>query len=180
MLSQRQGAKGVTLIELMVGIAILTILFGIAVPNFRVWIQNGKVRTAAESIQNGLQVARVEAIQRNRRVQFDLRDGSSWTVCLQPTPAGSCPDPDGATTIQSRSADEGSSDAVTVDVEVGAVPIVFDPSGRAPGNAAEFLIDTTALAEDESRQLRVIVSTSGSIRMCEDTLPADDLRACPP
>ncbi|WP_287366858.1 GspH/FimT family pseudopilin, partial [Thauera sp.] len=124
MLSQRQGAKGVTLIELMVGIAILTILFGIAVPNFRVWIQNGKVRTAAESIQNGLQVARVEAIQRNRQVQFDLRDGSSWTVCIQPDPAGSCPDPDGATTIQSRSADEGSSDAVTVDVEVGAVPIV--------------------------------------------------------
>jgi len=179
MLNQRHGAKGVTLIELMVGIAILAILFGVAVPNFRVWIQNGKVRTAAESIQNGLQIARVEAIQRNSRVQFDLRDGASWTVCLQPTPAGACPDPDGATTIQSRSTDEGSSGAVTVDVQVGAVPIVFEPSGRAPGNTAEFVIDTTALAADESRELRVIVSPSGSIRMCEDTLPATDLRACP-
>ena len=186
MLNLRRDASGVTLIELMIGIAILSVLLGIAVPSFRTWIQNGKVRTAAESIQNGLQIARVEAIQRNSPVQFDLRDGGAggaWAVCLQPDPAGACPNPDDASTIQSRSGDEGSSAAVTVEIEEGAVPVVFNAAGRVrePAGGVELLVDTSALTEAESRELRIIVSPSGSIRVCEASFPAGstDLRACP-
>lgn len=186
MLSQHRDARGVTLIELMIGIAILSVLLGIAVPSFRTWVQNGKVRTAAESIQNGLQIARVEAIQRNRPVQFDVRDegaGGAWTVCIQPEPAGACPEPDDASTIQSRTGDEGSSAAVTVEFEDEDVPIVFNAAGRLrrPEGGTEFLVDTSVLDAVESRELRIIVSPSGSIRICEASFPADstDLRACP-
>lgn len=186
MLSQRQGVRGVTLIELMIGIAILSILMAMAVPSFRAWIQNGKVRTVAESIQNGLQIARIEAIQRNVRVQFELLDegkGGAWTVCVQP-PAGSCPDPDDGddSTIQSRSADEGSSTAVTVEAISGDgdEPVVFDPRGRAADNPVTFEVDTDALDAAESRELRIIVGASGSVRLCDPFFDADDdPRGCP-
>ena len=58
--------------ELLIGIAIIGILLALAAPNFAVWIQNSKIRTAAESIQNGLQLARAEAVRRNAQVRFQL------------------------------------------------------------------------------------------------------------
>lgn len=179
MLSERRSARGVTLIELMIGIAIVAILLSMGLPSFRTWIQNSKIRTAAESVQNGLQIARVQAVQRNRGVQFDLRDDSAWTVCLQPAPPGRCPDPDDDTTIQSRFAQEGETGSVIVAVSAGAVPVVFDPSGRAPGSAVVIDFDSDVLPEDESRNLRVVVTASGSIRMCDPNLADADPRACP-
>jgi len=61
MLARRQ--QGVTLIELMVGIAILATLLAMGIPAFTGWIQDTQVRTAAESILNGLQTARAEAVR---------------------------------------------------------------------------------------------------------------------
>ena len=64
--------RGFSLVELMVTVAVLSLLMTLAVPSFNEWIQNGRIRTAAESIQNGLQVARAEAVRRNARVEFAL------------------------------------------------------------------------------------------------------------
>ncbi|MBI2509431.1 MAG: prepilin-type N-terminal cleavage/methylation domain-containing protein, partial [Betaproteobacteria bacterium] len=60
-----RNAMGFTLIELMVGIAIVGILIMIALPNFTIWIQNTQIRAGAEGILSGLQLARTEAVRRN-------------------------------------------------------------------------------------------------------------------
>jgi len=65
-------SRGVTLIELAVVLAVVAILFSQAAPAFSAWVHNTQVRTAAESIQNGMQLARAEAIRRNRSVMFWL------------------------------------------------------------------------------------------------------------
>ena len=49
---------GLTLPELLIGIAILGILASVGLPSFQSWMVDTKIRTAAESIQNGLQRAR--------------------------------------------------------------------------------------------------------------------------
>ena len=64
MLTPSRQQSGVTLIELVVGLAVFAILLGIAIPNFSTFIQNSKIRTSAEAIQNGLSLARVEAVRR--------------------------------------------------------------------------------------------------------------------
>ena len=82
MLDYSKNQQGVTLIELLIAIAIVAILAGIAVPNFTTWLQNTQIRTATEAVKNGLQLARAEAIRRNEPVNFVLSSvtGTNWTV----------------------------------------------------------------------------------------------------
>ena len=54
--------RGVTLIELAIVLAVVALLYSQAAPSFAVWIKSAQIRTAAESMQNGLQLARAEAI----------------------------------------------------------------------------------------------------------------------
>jgi type IV fimbrial biogenesis protein FimT len=72
MLNSRYSETGFSLIELLVGITIMGILFMLGVPSFKSWIQNTQIRTATEAIQNGLELARAEAVRRNTLVRFQL------------------------------------------------------------------------------------------------------------
>ena len=68
----RRRNGGFTLIELMVGVAILGILLALALPTFTDWLQNSAIRGQADYMLSGLQQARGEAIKRNRFVRFQL------------------------------------------------------------------------------------------------------------
>ena len=120
--SMGKQQQGVTLIEVMIVIVILTIVMAIGAPSFQVFIQNAKVRTAAENMQAGLALARGEALHRNEAVSLWLVNnttaacarssaGSSWVVSLT-DPAGSCANEISETVvpriIQTRSGNDGS------------------------------------------------------------------------
>lgn len=64
--------RGVTLIELMVGLAVLAILVSLGLPAFNQMIRNAQVRSHAESVQRGVMLARSEALKRNQQVRFSL------------------------------------------------------------------------------------------------------------
>jgi type IV fimbrial biogenesis protein FimT len=197
MLNRRQ--QGVTLVELVVGIAILAGLLTLAVPAFGRWIQDTQVRTAAESILNGLQTARAEAVRRNTIVRFMLtdRDGKvSWSVGC-PTVTADCP-----ATIQTREAAEsGTLAKVTVSADPLPVPapagyftglisdagelpaeVNFDGLGRVFTPAAGSVFtraDVTSTGSSEARRYVVVIGTGGQIRMCDPKMPyATDPRGC--
>ena len=89
---------GVSMIEVAVVLTIAAILVSQAVPAFNGWMMNVQIRTATESIQNGLQLARSEALRRNRTVFFWLTSASNplagdWMVgCATPQGTGSVPE----------------------------------------------------------------------------------------
>jgi len=129
MLKVAHNQYGMSLLELMIAIAIGSILLMLGIPSFKSWIQNTQIRTAAESILNGLQVARTEAVRKNTNVRFNLTDASgmvAWSVdCetvvpLQPDGSG-CP-----AGIQSRAGNEGGSNA-RVGISVTALPTPILP-----------------------------------------------------
>lgn len=189
--------SGMTLIELMVGIAIVAILFALAAPDFRTWIQNTHIRTAAEAIQNGLMLARAEAVRRNTNVRFQLTDtmdngcalsttGTNWVLSLQ-DPTGACAtpiadpsdlNPPAPGIIQMRAGAEGSRNAV---VAAGQSIILFNGLGRVtPVPAGDIAIDISnptggacvgvglaATPAGPMRCLRIVVSTGGQVRMCD-------------
>ncbi|MEW6513966.1 MAG: GspH/FimT family pseudopilin [Pseudomonadota bacterium] len=169
---------GFSLIELMVAITIVALFLMLAIPSFSEWLINTRIRNAAESIANGLQVTRNEAVRRNAAVQFVKGAGtdSSWSVsCVAVTPG--CPD---TNTIQSRATGEGSSSTITVTPSNGNT-VVFDNFGLKSTPVAasiNFAIDTTDLPAAKSRDLRVTVDAGGNVRMCDPNTTTPDPRAC--
>lgn len=190
--------RGTSLVELMIGLAIVALLFAMGAPSFSSWIQNSQIRTSAEAIQNGLYLARGEAVRRNAAVRFQLTtdvtasctlstSGGNWVVS-QDDPSGACGSAASDTVtpriIQVRPAAEGSANAV---VAAGQSTIVFNGLGRVtPVPAGNIDINITnptggACATSTSagmRCLRVRVSTGGQIRMCDPILAGTDPQGC--
>lgn len=176
--------RGVNLTELLIAIAIIAILLAVAAPNLAIWLQNSQIRNAAESIQSGLQRAKVEAARRNVGVQFVLGAGSSWTVGCVTAVADA--DGDGVddcpATIESRSGSEGSSNAT---VTTAQSTVVFNGLGRVvplPASNISFQVDNpvggNCMSAGPMRCLRVVVSRGGQVRMCDPSRAAPDPRAC--
>lgn len=91
LLGHRQGRllmnprlqQGFTIVELAVVVGLLGFLLALGVPAMSDMIANARVRTAAEGVLNGMQIARAEAIRRNTPVNLQIgADGISWNVVL--------------------------------------------------------------------------------------------------
>lgn len=74
----KKRLSGVTLIELMVGIALLSILASLAVPSFRAMMARRAASSAAELLVGDLRFARTEALKRLQTVTVcQSSDGTS-------------------------------------------------------------------------------------------------------
>jgi type IV fimbrial biogenesis protein FimT len=179
-------SSGFTLIELLIVVAITVVLAALAIPSFTQMIQNSRIRAASDSVLNGIQVARAEAVKRNARVQFDFRTNSAWSVCTAPVAPGACPSPDNATTIQSRSFGDGSSADVSVATSNNG-PFIFNGLGALTSplpTAANGLVSinlNSVASPVNSRKLRVVIGAGGVVKLCDPTLSTTgtDPRRCP-
>jgi type IV fimbrial biogenesis protein FimT len=183
--------RGFSLIELMVTLTLLGILLAAAVPEFATWTANARVRSVAESVQNGLRLAQTEAVRRNRQTVFGLTnatpaagatsatDGSNWFIQTLPLVAG-----DPVAFIQGGTFAKQSGVSIA-----GGALICFNSTGRQVSNAATGLgadctppasataptvLDITKAGSD--RPMRIQVSLGGQIRMCD---PAKSIASQP-
>ncbi len=168
---------GVTLAEMLIGIAIVGILMAVGLPSYRGWIQNTQIRTAAESVLNGMQLARHEAVRRNLNVQLVLGAQSTWTISVPST----------AEQIQTRDFRAGSKNVTVTPTPGAATTITFSPLGRVAANAdataaitqLNFGVPAAILSAAESRDLRIRVGAGGDVRMCDPKVTdASDTRYC--
>lgn len=165
-----------TLIEIMIALVIFALTLALAAPHFRVWIQNIQIRNVAESIQNGLRVARNEALRRDTRVEFALGSGSSWKVYV----------PAASETVQERASDEGSTANVTLSMTPGgATTVTFSGLGRVIANVdgsatlTQVDLDSSAISATQSHDLRVLINSGGQIKMCDPNVTTTtDPRYC--
>jgi len=174
----RPRNRGFTMIELLIGIVVLAILLGLGAPSFMVWMQNTQIRNAADAVLNGMQLARTEAIRRNKPVQFALSSNSGWNINIV-NPQASDP----ANPIQKRTAKEGSAKVLVAATPGGAYAVTFDamggPTGNADGSLTITSLDfTSSVSTNAPRPLRIVVSLSGTIRLCDPYAPAGDPRRC--
>jgi type IV fimbrial biogenesis protein FimT len=206
MLKPRYMQRGFSLVELMVGIVIVGLLLSLAIPMFRSMVQNSQIRTTAEVIQNGLQLARAEAVRRNQQTRFQLTSttdaacvlsttSSNWVVSINGLaggdPTGSCGSAPSETVapyiIQTRSSKEGSKNVV---IATNLPVIAFNGLGRqvsvtnldatvtTPTAAIFEVPDSTSVSCTTLRCMQVQVSLTGQIRMCDPALASTDPQGC--
>jgi type IV fimbrial biogenesis protein FimT len=175
------SVKGFSLIELMIAIAVLGTMLALGMPVFGNWLQNTQIRTAAESVRSGLQLARTEAVRLNTSVRFVLTDTteSGWIV----NPLN---DPDRDPPISARTHADGSVN-VTVSVQpVASNEVVFGPFGQVRTDQATppltqvDLSNPLITSSDDRRDLRIIISAGGQAKLCDPKVSStSDPRKCP-
>ena len=169
-------SDGFSLIELMLGIAVITVLLMVGLPSFQIWIQNTQIRTAAEGILNGLQFARAEAVRRNVNIELEMVGVSGWNAKIAST----------GQVIQSRTSGEGSGSATVTIAPGGATKTTFNGLGRQVSNAdataliTSIKVDSGAIAAADTRELCIMVGSGGVVRMCDPQVSGSDTRACLP
>jgi type IV fimbrial biogenesis protein FimT len=197
-----------SIVEVMIAITLAAVLMAVAAPSLITGNQNRQIRNAAGALQNGLTMARTEALRRNRNVKFSLvSPQGSWSVGCETPDATlvngevSCPD-----VLRTRNSSDGSEQAHVDLAEVlstgasagttafsGSGSLTFTPMGRvstsglAPtlgnGNTAVYAVSrpggTCASAGGEIRCLEIHVTAAGQIRTCDPAVAAaGDPRAC--
>ncbi len=165
----RSTARGFTLIELMVVLTLVAILATMAAPSMREQLANFRVRSAADGLVNGLNVARAEAARRNSPAAFTLNSGGAGWSVAQVSPA---------TAIQSRG--NGESSGLTVTSSTGSLVVTFLPTGIVDTTVTprlELITISSTVANTNSRQINIL--GGGLIRMCDPGITAaGDPRAC--
>lgn len=197
--------RGFTILELMIGVALLGLLMMLAFPTFTTMAQNARLRSTAESILAGLQGARAEALKRNQTAEFLLMaetpdednfgafgantTGPHWAVRILDTA--------GIPTafVEGRSALEGAGVSDTADLYARVIAanlpagtaIRFDSLGRTNVGTVNATFDVQPADASQCRAnsgdrrcLRVVVTPGGRVRMCDPSITGspNDTRAC--
>ena len=179
--------RGFTLLELIISVTVAGILAAIAVPSFQGIIANARTRSTAESFNLALQLARSEAIKRNARVSFRFTTAGAWTVCssVSTTVQTSCTPTSGI--VQVKDASEASGNVTIAPTPNDAAMITFTQTGRPfldsalawknPDGTNEVTsMDFSSTAG--SNTYRILITSSGSIKLCNPSLPAGNVKAC--
>lgn len=200
MLARR--AEGFSVVELMVTVTILTLMLAAAGPSTISWMRASSMKNMAEEVQNGIRLAKSEAMRRHRPVTFWLVTGAgksappdngctlsatsaSWVISVD-NPAGKCgaeaSSEDAPRLVQKGGvAPAGGTTVSAQDYDgAAATSVTFDATGRpqtASGQVARVLI---APIDAAARSLQIEISRAGSVRLCDASLEksSGDPRAC--
>ena len=113
--------QGFTLVELMVTIAILAIIVGIAAPNISTQLANQRVKSTAATLKNALSEAKAESLIRRQDIIFSYSNSSSSSGIIN------------IGNIKEYSYNTDS----TIK---GTTPITFNPRSKAVSTAATYTI----------------------------------------
>jgi type IV fimbrial biogenesis protein FimT len=167
-------AKGFTIVELMVAIAVAAILLVIAVPSFTNAINSNRLKSTANTLIGSLKAARMAAVQRNLGVQFCSNSTASNTSDALGTACGTntgavfaLPSPSASTAIPLQvSPSELSISSIQIHGNIAAIRFNGQGLGFAPGASTPFsgvVADVCSTSLSTSNHIQVNMAAGGSV-----------------
>jgi type IV fimbrial biogenesis protein FimT len=197
MMTSNRRRRGITLIELMVAVAIISILIMMVAPSFQDMILMQRLRGISAQLNTDLQFARTEAVARGRPVRVNLggntnqtcyvlylADGNGVERCACTRGMGSaCAAGDGRVELKTVSIPRSSQVALTwpsiqnsgfaFDFVTGGLFTI--PEDQMSSPSAEIYVDVSI---DSNRLLRSRVLTSGRPSVCSTHPDRVQVAAC--
>jgi type IV fimbrial biogenesis protein FimT len=162
-----QGQRGLSLVELLVGLVVLSVLVSVAAPSFSRMVAEQRLRQVGSELRISLATARSEAVKRNEAVSL-IKQGSDWSTgwCIEAGKTSNC----SAQPIQQFNV---ASDQITVlkDGAAAGTEINFNAWGRVT-SCPEFLLSTTAAGS--ACALCLVVTTDGRVESHSGSCPETD------
>lgn len=104
-LRRDKAQRGLTLIELMIGLGILAVLMSLAVPSFQTYLQRQRLKAAAQTLELDLKEARYEAARQGRPIHLSWDAGPDWCYAIATRPGCDCHGTDSCALKRVRAAD---------------------------------------------------------------------------
>jgi len=159
--------RGLSLVELLVGLVVLSVLVSVAAPSFSRMVAEQRLRQVGSELRISLATARSEAVKRNEAVSL-IKQGSDWSTgwCIEAGKTSNC----SAQPIQQFNV---ASDQITVlkDGAAAGTEINFNAWGRVT-SCPEFLLSTTAAGS--ACALCIVVTTDGRVESHAGGCPEAD------
>lgn len=165
--ASRGSGRGLTLIELLVGVAVLALLASLAVPAMGHQLARWKLQAVAEQLAADLAQARWDAVERGRTQHLLVQGGEQWCWSVSEAPGCACDEP----RVCQRQRFAAPRHAGVI-VEAPA-RISFAPTADARSAAASL-----ALSSRSGERLRVLLSPLGRTRVCAPDGPRMGYGAC--
>ncbi|GAB2522299.1 GspH/FimT family pseudopilin [Lysobacter humi (ex Lee et al. 2017)] len=164
--------RGFTLIELMVTIAVLAIIIGVAVPSFVSMTHRNRLAAASNEVVAVLQSARMEAVRRNRSVTVcptadgATCSGSDWSRVVVRTSAAPIRETE---LIRPNSGVSGSS-FTQAGAALALTGITYRPDGRATAaSALPVAIGFVSSRLPANQGVRLVEVNTSRISVCRDS-----------
>jgi type IV fimbrial biogenesis protein FimT len=147
-------ARGLTLIELVIALAVLVVLGALALPTLGARLERQRLDTVAEMLVADINEARFEAARQGRAMHIVLQPGGGW--CWAVATQATCPCGQ-AQACELRSA-RGADHAGVALVQGQTLHLQSTGQAEAPGSAL--------LESRSGNQLRVEMQSLGRARIC--------------
>jgi type IV fimbrial biogenesis protein FimT len=163
---------GISLVETLICVAITSLVLGAGLPSFEAATERRHLEGGSAQLETDIQLARSEAVLRNRTVRLSVAATASGSCYLVHTgKAGDCrcsPDASaicipGAVALRSVGFRAGG----TLQLRSNVSAIVFDP---VKGTSTP--TGTLRFTGRQGREIRLVVNLMGRVRSCS---PTDDL-----
>jgi type IV fimbrial biogenesis protein FimT len=161
-----RNKSGFTLVELLMVIALITVVAAIAVPNIISWLPDYRLKAAANDLFSNFQKAKLTAVKRNTNCVV-IVNSTGYTVFMDDD-TDFVQDGGEDVIVQITWADYKSVSVnlgnITFDNSTGQPTIGFRPNGIPVDNGGGIANGTAQIDNTNGKSRSVIISQAGSIR----------------